>query len=176
MTPTPTQQSAVTEHGKPRDRRSDDESRGAITARSAGERTGPDEKQQSADRARQELVALAKAIYSGRREIDRVFAFDGFSVSPCWDIMLRLYDGAVSCTSGPAPGTRPGDYCPPTTCMRWMKVLEQMGLVEQVSSSHGADVRFYGLTPDGRKKTESILLGSVLNRRARPGMGVTAVD
>lgn len=100
----------------------------------------------------------ARDRYNERREIDRVFGLDGFAASSCWDIMLRFYDVEASGQMIRVPLVSDREHCPPTTCMRWLKVLVQMALIEQASVPQGEDEDLYQLTPTGRAATEKALL------------------
>lgn len=105
-----------------------------------------------------DMVKRARDRYTERREVDRIFGLDGFAVSSCWDIMLRFYDVEASGQMIRVPLVSDGEHCPPTTCMRWLKVLVRMDLIEQTSVPQGEDEDLYQLTPAGRAATEKALL------------------
>lgn len=105
-----------------------------------------------------DMVKRARDRYTERREIDRVFGLEGFAVSSCWDIMLRFYDVEASGQMIRLPLVSGREHSPPTTCLRWLKVLVQMALIEQKSAPQGEDENLYQLTPAGRAATEKALL------------------
>lgn len=101
--------------------------------------------------------AAAKMIYGARRKIDDVFGVNGFSVSPAWDIMLDLYiaragDRAISTSSACI-----GAACPPTTGLRWLRILEQQALVTKTDDATDGRRSFYNLTSTGVSLTEEAI-------------------
>lgn len=79
---------------------------------------------------KRELVRLANKVYDARRKRDRMFE-DKLFGEPGWDMLLALY-----CL--PSRGIMLGVMSlghaaniPPTTGVRWQKLLEQRGLIER---------------------------------------------
>lgn len=103
-----------------------------------------------------ETYNLACRIYSGRRE-RRHFFPEGLFADPAWDMLLILY-----CADGRGEFMSVSSLCfsadvPQTTALRWVRVLEEAGLVTR--EKHEADRRSYlvKLTIVGRQKMESYL-------------------
>jgi len=79
---------------------------------------------------RKELLRLAGKLYDARRCRDRMFE-DKLFGEPAWDILLALY---CLPRRGIALGVMSLGHAaniPPTTGLRWQKVLEEMGLIER---------------------------------------------
>lgn len=73
----------------------------------------------------------AKQIYRNRRRREQVFGDAALFGEPAWDIMLDLYvagaeDKRVAVTSACI-----GSAVPATTALRWIKILEERGLIER---------------------------------------------
>ena len=103
------------------------------------------------------LHALATKLYSARRLVDQIFDMQGFSVSPCWDIMLDLYDArahgrVVSVTSASI-----GADCPQTTALRWLNVLDTMRLIHREMDPDDRRRTVVGLTEGAVAKIEKAL-------------------
>lgn len=77
------------------------------------------------------LAALASKVYSARREVDKIFGMDGFSVSPAWDIILDLYKAYALGREISVSSACIGAACPATTGLRWIQALEGMNLIER---------------------------------------------
>lgn len=109
------------------------------------------------------LVREAKRIYSLRRGVDKVFANEGFSRSPAWDIMLDLFVARDSGKSISVSSAGIGASCPSTTALRWLQVLELEGLI--VRSNDPTDRRraLISLTDMGYAKTAKALRLHVQN-------------
>jgi hypothetical protein len=114
----------------------------------------------NAGRALHSLTLRAKKLYDERRQIDRVFGLEGFSLSPSWDIILQLYSEDEGRLPKLAASALTSSHCPPSTCMRWLKVLEQMELIESVAPDQDSDIGFFRLTKEGKMRTEAVLLGA----------------
>lgn len=63
------------------------------------------------------------------REFDDLFEFKNFSQSICWDIMLYLFMSKCINSSISISSSFIGVTFPSTTGLRWLKVLEDMGLL-----------------------------------------------
>lgn len=103
------------------------------------------------------LQTLAKSGYSLRREIDKIFAYEGFSQCPAWDIMLDLFVANHQQKTVSVSSATIGAACPATTGLRWLSVLGQLGLI--VRSNDPTDKRraIVSLTEDGWNKTSRAL-------------------
>lgn len=95
--------------------------------------------------------------YAERCEIDRIFALDGFAASPSWDIMLRFYIEDANSRPIRGPNIGIGNARAASTCARWLRVLVNMGLIEQLEATQHRDEGLYCLAPDGRAKIEAVM-------------------
>jgi len=102
----------------------------------------------------------AKMIYGGRRKIDHVFGVNGFSVSPAWDIMLDLYVARSSNKAVSTSSACIGAACPSTTGLRWLRILEQRGLLTKADDATDGRRSFYSLTEVGVSLTEAAIQAS----------------
>ena len=100
---------------------------------------------------------LAKKLYKCRRKVDRVFELQGFSTSPAWDIMLDLYEAETENRPTSVSSACIGAACPATTALRWLGVLEQMGLIERADDPDDKRRALVSLTDKGRGKTSEAL-------------------
>lgn len=98
---------------------------------------------------RHELVRLATKLYDARRRRDRMFN-DKLFGEPGWDMLLALY-----CL--PSRGIMLGVMSlghaanvPPTTGLRWQKLLEERGLIERGPHVSDARQQLVRLTTKGR--------------------------
>lgn len=92
------------------------------------------------------LLYMAQKAYAARRHIDRVFSFDGFAVSPAWDILLDLYQARAKGRSESVSSASIGAACPPTTALRWLQLLEALNLIERSADPHDKRRTFVKLT------------------------------
>lgn len=80
--------------------------------------------------SRRELIRLACKLYDARRGRDRMFE-DKLFGEPGWDMLLALY---CLPSRGIALGVMSLGHAaniPPTTGLRWQKILEERGLIER---------------------------------------------
>lgn len=102
------------------------------------------------------LGALAATLSETRRQIDEIFEFRGFAVSPGCDIMLELFQARVR---GPIISVERLSHalsCAPTTCIRWLAALEELRLLERVAGEPGQGDRVT-ITERGFQKTAQVL-------------------
>lgn len=109
-----------------------------------------------AEQARRERLALALAreCYAGRRRRARFFSADLFG-EPTWDILLDLYVAAREGRRVPTTSACIGAHVPPTTALRWLRILEMRGLVEREDDGRDGRRTFVRLSPRG----ETALMG-----------------
>lgn len=107
--------------------------------------------------ARSELQELALRLYDARRGRDRMFNEDLFG-EPGWDMLLALYAlpkrGVILGVTSLAHAAN----VPPTTSLRWQKLLTDEGLIErgpQVSDNRRQLVR---LTSKGKMMMDKYML------------------
>ena len=106
---------------------------------------------------RRELVQLACNLYDARRGRERIFGDQLFG-EPAWDMLLALY---CLPSRGLVIGVTSLGYAanvPPTTGLRWQKVLLEEGLIERGPHDSDARQRLVRLTEQGRHLMERYLL------------------
>ena len=94
------------------------------------------------------LVALAHELYVGRRKRERHLSSDLFG-EPTWDILLDLYVAAREDRRVPTTSACIGAHVPPTTALRWLRILEAKGLVEREDDGRDGRRTFVRLTDKG---------------------------
>jgi hypothetical protein len=103
-----------------------------------------------------DLDRLACRVYTARRERRRFFDEALFG-EPAWDMVLMLYCADVQGeTLNSAILTRAAGV-PVSTAERWLRVLEQQGLVVQRAESASAQLRTVELTPSARTSVAGYL-------------------
>lgn len=71
-----------------------------------------------------------RGLLSQRRNRDRFFP-DGFFADPAWDILLELYAAALAQFRVSVSNLCIGAAVPATTALRWIKQLEDEGLIDR---------------------------------------------
>lgn len=102
------------------------------------------------------LLRLAHEIYSERRRRDRFFPPDLFG-EPSWDILLDLFIAGRQERRVPTTSACIGSHVPPTTALRWLRILEQRGLIERENDRRDGRRTFVRLSPQGATMMESFL-------------------
>lgn len=99
---------------------------------------------------------LAREIYFERRRRLRYFDDDLFG-EPSWDILLDLY--IASCDGRRVPTTSAciGSNVPPTTALRWLRILESRGFVDRQSDDADGRRTFVSLSKKGVAVMEAYL-------------------
>lgn len=100
---------------------------------------------------------MARELYTKRRKIDQIFGIPGFVVSPAWDIMLDLFQAYAQRKSLSVSSACLGAGCPSSTALRYLRVLENNGLVERVGDPNDRRRDFVAFTGKGRKRMEMAL-------------------
>jgi len=117
-------------------------------------------------------LALAREIYAGRRRRARFFASDLFG-EPTWDILLDLYIAARENRRVPTTSACIGAHVPPTTALRWLRILEARGIVEREEDGRDGRRTFVRLSARGLLSMDGYLqsmvtgLGNVLGDAMR---------
>lgn len=108
--------------------------------------------------ARRERLALtlARECYAGRRRRARYLSADLFG-EPTWDILLDLYVAAREKRRVPTTSACIGAHVPPTTALRWLRILEMRGLVEREDDGRDGRRTFVRLTERGNTVMEAFL-------------------
>ena len=100
-----------------------------------------------------QLMREARQLYDLRRTVDIIFDHEGFSRSPAWDMMLDLFEAHAKKRSISVSSAGIGAACPGTTALRWIQVLEEMGLIVRQPDPLDKRRTIVSLTQDGLEKT-----------------------
>ncbi|BEU99733.1 MarR family transcriptional regulator [Novosphingobium olei] len=106
-------------------------------------------------------LALAHELYVGRRKRERFLSGDLFG-EPTWDILLDLYVAAREDRRVPTTSACIGAHVPPTTALRWLRILEAKGLVEREDDGRDGRRTFVRLTDRGLLAMDGWLEGMLL--------------
>ncbi|WP_338468091.1 winged helix DNA-binding protein [Novosphingobium sp. ZN18A2] len=122
-----------------------------------GAEGGPDGRlaQAEADSA----LRWAREIYTERRRRDRFFPTDLFG-EPSWDILLDLFIASRESRRVPTTSACIGAHVPPTTALRWLRILESRGLVEREGDRSDGRRTFVRLSTQGLKIMEEFVLST----------------
>jgi hypothetical protein len=120
-----------------------------------------DSREQLSQVAPRDLVDVARKIYAARRSIDKIFGLAGFAVSPGWDIMLDLYQSHANGRRDSVSSASIGAACPPTTALRWLKVLDTMGLIDRAADPNDQRRVYVKLTSNGIARVERSLVAYI---------------
>lgn len=101
-------------------------------------------------------LAVAREIYQSRRKRERFLAADLFG-EPTWDILLDLFIAAGEGRRVPTTSACIGANVPPTTALRWLRILETRGLVEREDDGRDGRRTFVCLTECGVRATISLM-------------------
>jgi DNA-binding transcriptional ArsR family regulator len=110
----------------------------------------------SAARRQRLALTLARECYAGRRRRARYLSGDLFG-EPTWDILLDLYVAAREGRRVPTTSACIGAHVPPTTALRWLRILETRGLVEREEDGRDGRRTFVKLTGRGEAVMEAFL-------------------
>ena len=94
------------------------------------------------------LLAFARETYAIRRRRDRHLPGDLFG-EPTWDILLDLYVATRENRPVPTTSACIGANVPPTTALRWLRILEARGLVEREEDNRDGRRTFVRLSARG---------------------------
>jgi len=95
---------------------------------------------------------VASSIYQGRRARDELFAPLDIFGEPAWDILLDLTAAKLARKRVSISSACIAACVPPTTALRWIKVLEKSGLVERQDDELDARRAFIQVSEDGFRK------------------------
>jgi DNA-binding transcriptional ArsR family regulator len=101
-------------------------------------------------------LTLAREFYAGRRRRARYLSVDLFG-EPTWDILLDLYVALREGRRVPTTSACIGAHVPPTTALRWLRILEMRGLVEREEDGRDGRRTFVRLTERGCAVMEAFL-------------------
>ena len=94
------------------------------------------------------LLAFAREAYNIRRLRARFLPADLFG-EPTWDILLDLYVATQENRPVPTTSACIGADVPPTTALRWLRILEARGLVEREEDGRDGRRTFVRLSEQG---------------------------
>ena len=95
------------------------------------------------------LGELALQLYRARRRRDEIFGDGALFREPAWDILLDLYIAAHNGNEVSVTSACVGAAVPETTALRWLKVLEEGGLVERERDNRDHRRIMVRITRDG---------------------------
>ncbi len=107
-------------------------------------------------------LATARQIYAERRRRHKFLPADLFG-EPTWDIMLDLYIAAREDRRVPTTSSCIGAHVPPTTALRWLRILETRGLVEREDDGRDGRRTFVRLTASGMIAMDGSLASTIKN-------------
>lgn len=102
------------------------------------------------------ILLLARELYVERRRRSKFFDDDLFG-EPSWDILLDLYIAAREDRRVPTTSSCIGAHVPPTTALRWLRLLEARGLVEREHDGRDGRRTFVALSANGISAMEAFL-------------------
>ncbi|MBB3859106.1 DNA-binding transcriptional ArsR family regulator [Novosphingobium hassiacum] len=105
-------------------------------------------------------LATARHIYAERRRRHKFLPADLFG-EPTWDIMLDLYIAAREDRRVPTTSSCIGAHVPPTTALRWLRILESRGLVEREDDGRDGRRTFVRLTRPGLRAMDDCLASEI---------------
>jgi len=110
----------------------------------------------SLERRERLALTLAREFYAGRRRRARYLSADLFG-EPTWDILLDLYVAARENRRVPTTSACIGAHVPPTTALRWLRILEMRAMVEREEDGRDGRRTFVKLTERGKTVMEAFL-------------------
>ena len=96
----------------------------------------------------------ASQAYAERRLRDKVFNDPEIFGEPAWDALLDIAQAEAKGERLAVTSACIGSRAPSTTGLRWLKILEERGLVRREADASDARRSFVRLTSEGRKKIE----------------------
>ena len=102
------------------------------------------------------MLAFARETYNIRRRRSRFLPADLFG-EPTWDILLDLYVATRENRPVPTTSACIGAHVPPTTALRWLRILETRGLVEREEDDRDGRRTFVRLSERGLAAMEDCL-------------------
>jgi len=106
-----------------------------------------DRQKESASKA---SVATVRSVIRARRLRDRYFSF-GLFADPAWDILLDLLESELSQRRTSVSSACGAAAVPATTALRWLKAMEEKGLVTRVPDQFDGRRVFVELSPDASR-------------------------
>lgn len=103
-----------------------------------------------------ELILIARRIYESRRDRDRFFDGELFS-EPAWDMLLAAYSLPTADRPLTVSGLCHASAVPPTTGLRWIEYLVEVGMLKRQPSNNDRRVSNISLTPSARAQIDAYL-------------------
>ena len=114
-----------------------------------------------------QALTLARMLYAERRRRDRTFPTDIFG-EPSWDILLDLFVARGEGRRVPTTSACIGAHVPPTTALRWLRLLEGQGLIEREEDERDGRRTFVRLSTKGMDLVGNFLDASRLSGLVSP--------
>jgi DNA-binding transcriptional ArsR family regulator len=93
-------------------------------------------------------VELARKLYHARRERETFFPPELFG-EPAWDMLLDLYVAQAERRETSVTSLTTGSGGPQSTALRWLALLEELGLMSRMPAVHDRRVIYMKLTDEG---------------------------
>lgn len=101
-------------------------------------------------------TVAAREFYNARRRRHKHLPADLFG-EPTWDILLDLYVAGRENRRVPTTSACIGAHVPPTTALRWLRILEARGMVEREDDGRDGRRTFVHLSPAGLAAMDATL-------------------
>ncbi|NRB00272.1 MAG: hypothetical protein HRU32_10690 [Rhodobacteraceae bacterium] len=102
-------------------------------------------------------LSLSEKLISHRTLVDEIFEMPGFVSSPAWDIILDLYLALRQNRRLSVSSVCVGKNHPPTTVLRWIKLLEEKDLIDRQPDPLDKRRIWLSLRDQAQEKAEIIL-------------------
>ncbi|HWU04181.1 MAG TPA: MarR family winged helix-turn-helix transcriptional regulator [Novosphingobium sp.] len=100
-------------------------------------------------------VDMAMSIYRNRRRRGQIFGDDDLFGEPAWDMLLDLYVAEKNQKRIAVTSACIGAAVPPTTALRWIRILEDKQLILREVDKDDARRTFVRLSPLGCERMEA---------------------
>ncbi len=107
-------------------------------------------------------LTIAREIYAERRRRHKFLPADLFG-EPTWDILIDLYIAYREDRRVPTTSSCIGAHVPPTTALRWLRILESRELVEREDDGRDGRRTFVRLSPQGLTAMDASLASVYTN-------------
>lgn len=108
-----------------------------------------------------DFPAIARRIYSGRRQREAALGVARLFSDPAWDILLDILINEGRLKRVSVSSACIASCVPATTALRWIATLEDHGLIERQPDPADARRTFVLLTKKGRARTYAAILACV---------------
>ncbi|HZU63332.1 MAG TPA: winged helix DNA-binding protein [Novosphingobium sp.] len=95
----------------------------------------------------EQLAKIAGQAYRDRRRRTELFGDETLFGEPAWDILLDLFVAAIKHKRVAVTSACIGSAVPTTTALRWLKILEEKGLILREEDPDDARRTFLRLSP-----------------------------